>query len=257
MFQYLTIEQKGFTRIITLNRPDVLNALNQQLLHELYMSIGEALEDHATRGVIITGAGEKAFAAGADIAQLAALDEEGADTASEFGQDVFFAIEHASKPVIAAVNGFALGGGCELAMACHFRIASEKAQFGQPEVKLGLVAGYGGTQRLPRLIGRGYATELLITADRIDAATALSLGLVNRVVATEALISTCEEILQKTYEQSPKAVALTLEAIGAGYRDLEGYHAERTAFARALSSEDGREGVQAFLEKRKPRFTGN
>jgi enoyl-CoA hydratase len=255
-YQFLQTETEGRTLVIRLNRPEVLNALNHQLLEELHQAVKAFIRDDQWLGAIITGAGEKAFAAGADIAQLAALDEIGARSASAFGQDVFFEIEQSPKPVIAAVNGFALGGGCELAMACHIRIASEKARFGQPEVKLGLVAGYGGTQRLTRLIGRSRATELLITAEMIGAEDALRLGLVNYVVAPDALLAKCFELLEKAYTQSPKAVALTLEAIDAYYSQAHGFEAEQDCFARAMASHDGKEGTKAFLEKRKAEFTG-
>ena len=208
-------------------------------------------------GAIITGAGEKAFVAGADISQINQIPEGETEAFSRKGQDVFFRIERSTKPIVAAVNGYALGGGCELAMACHMRIASSNARFGQPEVNLGLIAGYGGTQRLVHLIGRGRATELLLTGDMINAEEAHRLGLVNSVVEQADLISTALELLGKIYKKSPMAVALTLEAIDKGVQDFgEGYRIEAENFGKAAGSADGKEGTLAFLEKRKPNFTG-
>lgn len=252
----LQLQRQGPTLLITLNRPQALNALNSALLDELSDAIESLYQDNSLRGAILTGAGEKAFAAGADIQEFQALDAARGEALSRRGQALFARIEQSPKPVIAAVNGFALGGGCELAMSCHLRVASSNAKFGQPEVKLGLIAGYGGTQRLVRHIGRGKATELLITADMIGAEEALRLGLVNYVTAPDALLEKCHEILGKSYMQSPLAVALTLEAIAAAYGDDSGYDAEARLFGQSIASEDGQEGARAFIEKRKPNFTG-
>jgi len=262
MYNTILTEKKNHTLVIMLNRPKVLNALKRELLEELYDAVKKLNQDDDVKGAVIIGAGDRAFAAGADISELSQLDEAMAMEASRFGQEVFFAIENSHKPIIAAVNGFALGGGCELAMACHMRIASENAQFGQPEVKLGLLAGYGGTQRLAQLIGRGKATELLITGDMINAEEAYRLGLVNYITTRGELADKCLDILRKAYEQSPLAIRYTLHAVNAGYRsrngieDCNGYEVEAESFAKAITSEDGKEGTQAFIEKRKPKFKG-
>lgn len=254
---YIHTETKDKTLIITLNRPDVLNALNLGLLAELKTIIEAFVADEIHLGAILTGAGNKSFAAGADIAELSALSLDDAKAVSQNGQDIFFSIENSPKPIIAAVNGFALGGGCELAMACHLRVASDNAKFGQPEVNLGLLAGYGGTQRLVQLIGKAKATELLLTADVIRAEEALTLGLINYIVSRDELNEKCFEILNKIYTKSPLAVALTLSAISAGINgSLAGYAQEVENFGKAIASEDGREGTQAFLEKRKANFIG-
>lgn len=253
----LNIQHEGPTMIITIDRPKVLNALNADVINDLDKAMNELLSTPALKGAILTGAGEKAFVAGADIAQVNQIPADQTQAFSEHGQAVFSKIENSPKPVIAAVQGFALGGGCELAMACHMRVASEKARFGQPEVNLGLVAGYGGTQRLVQLIGKGKATELLLTGNMIKAPEALQLGLANHVVAPEALLDKCHELLNTIYEKSPLAVALTLEAIQAGvYDPANGYAVEAQAFGKAAASADGREGTLAFLEKRKANFTG-
>jgi enoyl-CoA hydratase len=262
-YQTLLTRKTDQTLMITLNRPDVMNALNRQMLHEILDAIRLLESDESLCGAFFTGAGDRAFAAGADIAELAALDPSEAMKAARFGQEVFFAIEDCPKPVIAAVNGYALGGGCELAMACHLRIASENARFGQPEVKLGLIAGYGGTQRLAQLIGRGKATEMLITGDLMPADEALNWGLVNYVTTRGELVEKCQEVLRKAYQQSPAAIRLTLNAINAGYANRNGreqrngYEVERENFTRAHASADGQEGMQAFIEKRAPRFSGH
>ncbi len=257
MYQYLITEPKNHTLVIILNRPKVLNALKRDMIEELKDAITKFIAVPDLRGAVIIGSGDKAFAAGADISEFKDLESvEAAAASGKLGQDVFQLIEDAPKPIIAAVNGFALGGGCELSMACHMRIASENAKFGQPEVKLGLIAGYGGTQRLTQHIGRAKATELLLTADMINAEEALRLGLVNYVVPLSKLTEKCLEVLRKIYDQSPLAVALTLDAIGAGVKGEDGYLRERNNFGKALISEDGKEGTTAFLEKRKPNFTG-
>lgn len=253
----LLIEQKRHTTIITINRPQSLNALNKKVLEELAMVFDAIATEEDIKGVILTGKGEKSFVAGADIQEINQLSTADAFTFSRLGQELFNRIEQFPKPVVAAVNGFALGGGCELAMACHIRIASDNASFGQPEVNLGLIAGFGGTQRLPRLIGRARATELLLTADRITAEQAVEYGLVNRVYMLGELIDKCIELLEKCYKKSPLAIRLTLEAIHAYYQpDEHGYYTEAKAFAQAALSADGKEGTAAFLEKRNPNFIG-
>lgn len=256
MYESLHLEKRNQTLLITINRPKVMNALKYQLLVELKEVIANLQDDEEVLGAIITGSGDKAFAAGADISELSELSSTDASVTSQYGQDVFFDIERSAKPVIAAVNGFALGGGCELAMACHFRIASENARFGQPEVNLGLLPGYGGTQRLPLLIGKGRATELLLTGDMITADEAYRMGLVNHLTTRGELIEKCLEILRKIYTKSPLAVSYTLKAIQDGYSDTSGYKTEGELFGKAIVSDDGKEGTQAFLEKRKPNFTG-
>ena len=253
----LNVVSEGATLIITINRPKVLNALNSEVITELGLAMDELLNNPALKGAILTGAGEKAFVAGADIAEVNRVPAAEAVAFSLHGQRVFNKIENSPKPVIAAVQGFALGGGCELAMACQMRIASEKARFGQPEVNLGLIPGYGGTQRLVQLIGKGKATELLITGNMVKASEALQLGLVNHVVAPEALMAKCHELLDTIYKKSPLAVALTLAAIQKGIYDPgNGLANEAVAFGKATSSADGREGTLAFLEKRTANFTG-
>jgi enoyl-CoA hydratase len=257
IYQTLLLEVEGATLKITINRPEAMNALNSTVVHELGHAMNHLQANAAFKGAIITGAGSKAFVAGADIAGVNQIPDEHTEGFSKFGQEVFFQIERSTKPVIAAVNGFALGGGCELAMACHMRIASDNAKFGQPEVNLGLIAGYGGTQRLVQLIGKTKATELLLTGAVIKADEALALGLINYVTSPEELLPKANALLELIYSKSPLAVALTLESIAAGVQDPStGYAFEAAAFGRAARSQDGREGTAAFLEKRKPVFTG-
>lgn len=244
--------------VVTVNRPDKLNALNRQTLEDLSKAFSAAAGDVAVRAVILTGAGEKAFVAGADIGEIAALNSLSAREFALFGQQVFRAIETFPKPVIAAVNGFALGGGCELAMACHVRLASENASFGQPEVNLGVIPGYGGTQRLSRLVGRGLALELLLTGDRIAAPRAAEIGLVNAVVPAAELLAKATEMARKMLTKAPLALRHCLEAVSAGL-DMpleEGCYLEATLFGLCCASEDMREGTDAFLQKRKPDFKG-
>lgn len=256
-YETLLLEAHGATLKITINRPEVLNALNPTVIEELDRAVLYLLGNDELKGAIITGAGPKSFVAGADIAGVNKIPDAETEAFSMRGQAVFSRIENSSKPIIAAVNGFALGGGCELAMACHMRIASEKARFGQPEVNLGLVAGYGGTQRLVHLIGKGKATELLLTAAIVKAPEALTLGLANHVTPVDELMDKSYEILNTIYEKSPLAVALTLKAIQAGVYDPQnGMDVEAKAFGDAVRSADGREGTMAFLEKRKANFTG-
>lgn len=241
---------------ITVNRPDKLNALNKKTIAEIGQAVINAQNDYRVNVIILTGAGSKAFVAGADISEFANYNLEEAKALSRHGHDVFNSIENCTKPVIAAVNGFALGGGCELAMSCHIRIASENAKFGQPEVKLGLIPGYAGTQRLPRLIGRTKATELLLTADMISADEALQLGLVNYVVKPEDLMNKCLEMARKIKLQAPVAVAEIISCINTYYSDKDGFAEEINAFGRCFTTEDFNEGTKAFMEKRKANFKG-
>ena len=243
--------------VITLNRPSKLNALNAATIDEIGQAMQMALDNPKVGGIILTGAGDKAFVAGADIAELSALDELRARRVAERGQEVFCTIEESTKPVIAAVNGFALGGGCELAMACHLRIASDNARFGQPEVNLGLIPGYGGTQRLTQLVGKGKALELMMTADLIKADEALRLGLVNHVVPQAELLGFTQLLLGRILTKAPLAVGLVIDSVNAYYdKERHGYQAEANAFARCFASADFREGTSAFLEKRPAAFTG-
>jgi enoyl-CoA hydratase len=254
----LLYQVNGAIARITVNRPDKLNALNAAVIAELDAVIGEIERDAAVHGMVLTGAGPKAFVAGADIAEISAQGPvEGKARALE-GQRVFRRLERCGKPVIAAVNGFALGGGCELAMACHLRVAAEGARFGQPEVKLGIGPGYGGTVRLPRLVGRGRALELLLTGAMIDAQEALRIGLVNRVVPADQLLPQCEQILATILENGPLAVRACLEAVDAGL-DVgldEALLLEANLFGLLSGTADMREGTAAFLAKRPPRFSG-
>ena len=239
---------------ITINRPDKLNALNKTVFQELDDVMNTVEEDKNIKGVIITGEGAKAFVAGADISEFLEIADNDAEFLSSNGQRIFFKIEECSKPVIAAVNGFALGGGCELAMACHFRIASQNAKFGQPEVNLGLIPGYGGTQRLTSLIGKGKAMELILTGNMIGAEEAKELGLVNHVTTSEELINKTRNILEGILTKSPVAVAKSIAAINAFDHTKKGFDNEARLFAESFASEDKKEGATAFLEKRKPVF---
>lgn len=241
---------------ITINRPSKLNALNKETIAELSQAIDTAEEDHHTRVIILTGSGEKAFVAGADIAEFADFTPEQGKELAAHGQGILFnKVEKCSKPVIAAVNGFALGGGLELAMAAHFRIASDNARVGLPEVSLGVIPGYGGTQRLPQLVGKGRAMEMIMTAGMIDAGTAHSYGLVNHVVTQEELIPTCEKIAGKIMRNSPVALGAAIDAVNAGFVDgVDGYQAEIDCFGASFSTDDFKEGTTAFLEKRKADF---
>ena len=242
---------------ITLNRPDKLNALNGATIDELDRAIVSFDSASDVAGIIVTGAG-RAFIAGADIAELAALDAAAYRELSLRGQEVFHRFEASHKPVIAAVNGFALGGGCELAMACHVRVAADTAKFGQPEVKLGLIPGYGGTQRLPRLVGPGHAAQLLLTGEIIDANEAARIGLVNRVVPAADLMAAAEGLMRQMLANAPLALARILEAIrrGVDAPSSANYELETSGFTQLAGTEDAREGTAAFLEKRPPRFNG-
>ncbi len=241
---------------ITINREDKLNALNKETLAELHFAVTDSFADARVGGIILTGAGPKAFVAGADISEFSTFNpDEGRNLAREGQNKVFDVIHKSNKPIIAAINGFALGGGLELAMACHLRIASDNARLGLPEVTLGLIPGYGGTQRLTQLIGRAKALELILTADMISAAEALSLGLVNHVTTPENLIVTAEELLNKILSRSPQAVAAAIRAVNAGLVDgKNGFETEITEFAGCFGTADFLEGVAAFKEKRKPKF---
>lgn len=242
---------------ITINRPDKLNALNKDVFNDLDKAIDEVNADSNVKAVIITGAGPKAFVAGADITEFAGLSKEQAMDLAKRGQDVFFKIENSTKPIVAAVNGFALGGGCELAMACHFRLASENAKFGQPEVNLGLIPGYGGTQRLVHLVGKGKAMELLMSADMIDANEAKTLGLVNHVTTSETLLEHTRQILSVINTKAPLAVAGCIKAANAVFDEKkDGFTEEISEFGNCFITEDMKEGTTAFLEKRKAVFTG-
>ena len=243
--------------VVTINRPDTLNALNALVIHELSQAFHQARSDSAVRGVVLTGAGAKSFVAGADIKQFPDLDALEGHRFALRGQAVFNRIEEMPKPVVAAVNGYALGGGCELALACHLRVASENASFGQPEVTLGIIPGYGGTQRLPRLVGRGLATELILTAERISAQRAYEIGLVNRVVPLADLLETAKEIIATITAKAPLAVGMALEALRASDLPLhEGLRHEAALFGQTCATDDFKEGVAAFLERRKADFKG-
>jgi enoyl-CoA hydratase len=256
-FSNLLYSVEGAICTITVNRPEKLNALNKETITEIGQAVDAANRDSAVRGIILTGSGSKAFVAGADISEFANYNLAQGMELSAHGHTVFNKVEQSPKPVIAAVNGFALGGGCELAMACHMRVAAENARFGQPEVKLGLIPGYAGTQRLPQLIGKGRALELLMSADMIDAAEAHRLGLVNHVVAADQLMDTCRGILEKIAAQAPLAIAEIIRTVNAHYdKSQDGFRTEIERFGACFTTEDVREGTDAFLNKRKPDFKG-
>ena len=240
---------------ITINNPQKLNALNKATLSDIKNAMEIAYADKEIAGVIITGAGEKAFVAGADISEFATFSKTQGLELAKSGHAIFNFIENCPKPVIAAVNGFALGGGCELAMACHMRIASDNAKFGQPEVNLGIIPGYGGTQRLIQLIGKGKAFELLMTADMLNAHDALQLGLVNYVTTREELLPKCKEILQKIKAKSPSAIHHVINSVNAHFKEgVDGFATEINEFSACFDSSDFKEGTAAFIEKRKPQF---
>jgi enoyl-CoA hydratase len=242
---------------ITINRPDKLNALSKAVFTDLNTALDEINSNAAIKSVIITGAGPKAFVAGADISEFGGLNKTEAMALAKRGQDVFARIENSPKPIVAAVNGFALGGGCELAMSCHFRVASENAKFGQPEVNLGLIPGYGGTQRLVQLIGKGKAMELLMSAHLIDANEAKQLGLANYITTAETLLDHTKKILDIINSKAPLAVAGCIKAANAVFDETkDGYATEIEEFGNAFATEDMKEGTTAFMEKRKAVFTG-
>lgn len=257
-YENLRIREEEGILIVTISRETALNALNQQTMSELGHFFGQAALNHPEiKGIILTGAGEKAFVAGADIKEFLALDLASGAAMSKRGQDVFFLIEKFPKPVIAAVNGFALGGGCELAMACHLRIAGEKAKFGQPEVNLGIIPGYGGTQRLIQYVGKSKALELLMTGDMIGAEEAWRLGLVNHVVPTGLEVEKAKEILQKIATKGPIAIQKVIESVNAYFQfDEDGFKKEVEFFGETTGTGDFREGATAFIEKRKAAFRG-
>ncbi len=255
---HLQVERRGCVTIVTLNRPKALNALNAELLKELRETMDEIRQDKEVAAVVLTGSGDRAFAAGADIKELANLSQDEGREASRLGQAIFRKIEYLGKPVIAAVNGFALGGGCELALACSFRIASTNAKFGLPEVGLGLIPGYSGTQRLARLVGKGSALELVLTGEMIDAERALRIGLVNYVVEADELVNKAVELGTKVGQKAPRAIRFALEAVhrGLDMSHFQGDEYEATLFGILCASDDAREGLSAFIEKRRPEFKG-
>ncbi len=257
-FESLLYEKRGPVAYVTLNRPKVLNALNTPTWKELRAAFEDVRDDPAVRGAILTGAGDKAFIAGADISELAQVTAASAEQTSRLGQSVLDLIENLGKPVVAAVNGFALGGGCETAMACSIRVAAATARFGQPEVKLGLPPGGGGTQRLPRLVGRGRALQLILTGEIIDAREAWRIGLVNEVVAPADLIACAEAILGQIFANAPLAVRYSIEAVNKGLETSQalGQLLEASLFGICAATDDKAEGTRAFLEKRAPRFEG-
>jgi enoyl-CoA hydratase len=258
MSQNILTEIRDQIFYITINREDKLNALNIQTLSDIKNAVLSIYENNTVRGVILTGKGTKAFAAGADIAEFANFSVEEGTKMSEEGHAVLRAIDHCPKPVIAAINGFALGGGNELAMSCHVRVAVEKAKFGQPEVNLGITPGYAGTQRLAQLIGKGRALEFLMTGDMMDAQTALNYGLVNHVVPADQLMIKAEEILNKIKNKAPMAIASVIRCVNAYYeKRADGNNVEINEFGNFFGSEDFIEGTKAFLEKRPAKFAGN
>ena len=257
-FDNLLIERDGAVAIVTLNRPKVLNALNSQTLTELASAMQSCKDDAAVRAIVITGAGDKSFVAGADINELSVLSPVAGKEHARRGQQIFDAIEQLGKPVIAAINGFALGGGCELAMACTLRIASDTARFGQPEVNLGLIPGYAGSQRLPRRVGKGVALEILLTGDMITAQRAYEIGLVNRVVPAAELMAEAKKLAHTLAAKAPIAVRYILDAVHQGLDTplAQGQYLETSLFGTIASSDDMREGTRAFLEKRKAAWQG-
>lgn len=257
-YETLLYEKREGVAIVIVNRPDKLNALNQKVMKELGACIARIRDDDDVRVVILTGAGEKAFVAGADINELAVQTPVQGKETSLAGQGILDAIENLGKPVIAAVNGYALGGGCELAMACTLRIASENARFGQPEVKLGIIPGYAGTQRLPRLVGKGLAHQMILTGDPITAAEAYRIGLVNQVVPLNELMTAAEALARKIMANAPLAVKFAMEAVNHGMAMTaeQGQFLEATLFGLCCTTADMKEGTRAFLEKRPAKFTG-
>ncbi len=257
-FENILFEKKNSIAYVTVNRPKVLNALNMATMEDLRAAFHDIKKDTGIRVVIMTGAGEKAFIAGADIAELAKHDAISAKEYTHRGQNVLNLIENLGKPVIACINGFALGGGCEIAMACTMRLASENAKFGQPEVKLGIIPGYGGTQRLPRLVGKGIAMQLVLAGEMISAQEAHRIGLVNEVTAPAELIPRAEAVAQKIIANAPLAVQYAMEAVNKGMEMplAEGLYVEAVLFGVACASEDKKEGTTAFLEKRAAQFKG-
>ncbi|MEN0005074.1 MAG: enoyl-CoA hydratase-related protein [Bacteroidota bacterium] len=257
-YKNLLVEEQDGILILTINREKALNALNQLTMSELQQFFSEdAPEQTEVKGIVITGAGPKSFVAGADIKEFLGVDAKAGEELAQRGQDIFTLIEQFPKPVVAAVNGFALGGGCELCMACHLRIAGEKARFGQPEVNLGIIPGYGGTQRLIQYIGKTKAVELLLTGDMIDANEAYRLGLVNAVVAPGEEVNAAKAMIEKIAAKGPVAIGKVIEAVNAYFQyDEDGFAHEVRAFGQTTGTEDFREGAAAFIEKRKANFAG-
>ena len=253
----LSDTDNGIT-LITINRPNKLNALNKATIEELHQAFKAANQDKNTKVIVVTGSGDKAFVAGADISEFADFDVENGGKLAAKGQELLFDfVENLSTPVIAAVNGFALGGGLELAMACHFRVASDNAKMGLPEVSLGVIPGYGGTQRLPQLVGKGRAMEMVMTAGMIDANQALTYGLVNHVTTQDELLPLCEKIAIKIMRNSSVAIGAAIKAINANFKDgVDGYQVEIEEFGNCFGTEDFTEGTTAFLQKRKAEFPG-
>lgn len=255
-YNNILIQENDSLATITINRPKKLNALNKETISELHNAFAELENDESIRVILLTGSGEKAFVAGADISEFADFDVEEGEELSRKGQEILFDfVENLSKPVIAAVNGFALGGGLELAMACHFRVASENAKMGLPEVSLGVIPGYGGTQRLPQLVGKGKAFEMIMTAGMITADDAKQSGLVNHVVSLEELIPFCEKLGERILRNSPLAISAAIKAVNANFKDgVNGFEEEIKQFGNCFGTKDFTEGTAAFLEKRKANF---
>ena len=257
-FENILVEKDQMVAVVTINRPEKLNSLNRKTIAELHRAFAQLDEDRDTRVIIVTGTGEKAFVAGADISEFASFSVSQGEQLAAEGQELLFNyVEKLSTPVIAAINGFALGGGLELAMSCHFRIASENAKMGLPEVSLGVIPGYGGTQRLPQLVGKGMAMEMIMTGGMISASEAVESGLVNRVVPLEELLDTCKKIAGKIANNSPVAISYAIKAVNAGFKNnVLGFATEIESFGACFGTDDFKEGTTAFLEKRKAKFTG-
>lgn len=255
-YHNLLLETEGKVLTITINRPKQLNALNRETIDELNKAIIDAQKNNSIKVIILTGSGEKAFVAGADIKEFAHFDiEEGKALSADGHKKLFDLVENTTKPIIAAINGFALGGGLELALACHIRIASENAKMGLPEVSLGVIPGYGGTQRLAQLVGKGKANELIFTAEMIKAERALNLGLVNYVVSQESLLDKCKEVALKISKNSSTAIACAINAVNAGFKEgVDGFEEEIKQFGECFGTADFKEGTTAFIERRKPEF---
>lgn len=257
MYNTITTALNNGILEITINRPDKMNALNQEVMKELALAVDEVYKNKAVKSALITGSGPKAFIAGADISEFLTLSPEQGEQLAKQGHVIFKRIEDSHKPIAAAVNGFALGGGCELAMACHFRVASNNAKFGQPEVNLGIIPGYGGTQRLVQLVGKGKALELMMTGDMIGADEAHRLGLVNHVTTPDELLDKTRTILQKIHAKAPLAIAKVVKCVNNYFvYDVDGFETEITEFAGCFATKDLQEGAAAFIEKRQARFTG-
>ena len=253
-YNTLSIQQEQGILFVRIERERHLNALNKEVISSLSHCLKNAFSNTSIKGIIITGAGEKAFVAGADIKEFIGLDEKGAKELAKIGHQVFDLIEHSPKPIIAALNGYALGGGFELALACHLRIASENARFGFPELGLGIIPGYGGTQRLSQIVGKGKSLELILTTEMMDSEEALKLGLVNAVVPSSVLLGKAEEMMRKIVSKSPEAIQSAIAAVNAYYTNENGYDIEIEEFSKCFNTDNFKEGISAFLEKRKPKF---